>query len=422
MWYLLFMAALPAALQGAPASLDLAALLQQARAANHDILSARGRLAAAQTVPSQVQALPDPLASVSWTNESLNGMTLGDADGSNLTFTWQQEVPYPGKRRLAGEAARRDAEAAALEVEQREVEVLAQVKEAYADLYRLDRASAILGENRQLLGAFLETARVRYESGEGLLQNVLKAQTEAAKLDVEIERVKQQRIGVEANMRTLIGDVASAIPLGPALELPETLPPVEPARLEEEALSHSPEVLRAEALSRAGSARVDLARRQLKPDFMYGAAYSYRGDLDPMVMGSFGVRLPLYREAKQAQALVQAWSQMDALGYDLAGARLRVLSEVRDLVARADRAARLGELYSESILPQARSSLDSARAAYGVGRVDFLTLLSDFSAVLQYELESEVQRAERVSALAGLERLTALRLLDDGTGFREARP
>jgi len=130
-------------------------------------------------------------------------------------------------------------------------------------------------------------------------------------------------------------------------------------------------------------------------------------------MGMFGMRLPLYRKTKQAQGVVQASAERDAAGQELAAARLRVVAEVRALAARADRAAALAGIYEQSIIPQAQSSFESARAAYGVGRVDFLTLLNDFTALLQYELTFEQQRAERVSALAGLERLTTLPLLHD---------
>jgi isoleucyl-tRNA synthetase len=73
------------------------------------------------------------MASVSYTNESLDQFTLGDSEDSFLTLTWEQELPYPGKRGLAGDAARRDSEAAAHEVDQRELEVLSEVKQAYAD-------------------------------------------------------------------------------------------------------------------------------------------------------------------------------------------------------------------------------------------------------------------------------------------------
>jgi hypothetical protein len=106
MWLLLLSLAAPAALQAAPAPLDLAALLREAREANPALASARGRLAAAEAAPSQAEAPPDPMASVTLNNEGLDALTLGDSDDTFILLRWEQEVRYPGKRRLAGAAAR----------------------------------------------------------------------------------------------------------------------------------------------------------------------------------------------------------------------------------------------------------------------------------------------------------------------------
>jgi outer membrane protein TolC len=84
----------------------------------------------------------------------------------------------------------------------------------------------------------------------------------------------------------------------------------------------------------------------------------------------------------------------------------KVRAQVRDLVARAKRAETLAQIYDGGILPQAQSALDAASAAYAVGRTDFLTLLDDFLKLLNYEIESETQKAERVKFLAALEPLT----------------
>jgi outer membrane protein TolC len=164
-------------------------------------------------------------------------------------------------------------------------------------------------------------------------------------------------------------------------------------------------------------ARIDLARKQLKPDLLWGAGYQYRGGLDPMVMGSFGLKLPLYRDRKQARAIVQAKDEAEAARRDVDAQRLAVAAQVRDLAARATRASSAARLYEEGVIPQSRNALDSAAVAYGVGKADFLTLLTDFSALLTFEIEMESQRADRFAALAALERLTAAELVPVEAGL-----
>ena len=72
---------------------------------------------------------------------------------------------------------------------------------------------------------------------------------------------------------------------------------------------------------------------------------------------------------------------------------------------------RLADLYSDSVLPQARLSLESSLASYQVGRVDFLSVLTNFVTVLSYEINYEEQNARYLQALARLEPLTGLSLI-----------
>ena len=392
------------------APLQLGALLREAEEHNPEIAAAQSRVRAADSAPSQAQVAPDPLVSVSYTNDTLSDLTLGESEFTVLTFAWTQELRYPGKLRLGGDVARREVEIWSRRADQIRLNVASGIKRAFADLYRIDRTWAILNDSRTLLVSFQDTARARYEAGEGILENVLKAQTEIIRLDAAIEGLARERDSVQASLNALAGQAAHR-PLGPALELPAAVPLEDPASLEAEALSRSPEVLEVEATVRRDESRLELARREKKPDMMWGAAYQYRGDLDPMVMGMFGVRLPIHGDRKQAQGVVQAEHDLNATRSDVASARLKTAAEVADLVAQAARAATLSRLYAEGVIPQARSALESAAASYGVGRVDFLTLLADFTSLLTYEIEYETQRADQVATLASLERLTARTLL-----------
>jgi len=390
--------------------LDLAALLREAEANNPELAAAASRRSAAETISSQVEAPPDPVVSVSYTNDTVTGLTLGDSEFATLTFNWTQEIPYPGKLGRAADAARRNAEVSQRRLELTRAGITSRIKQAYADLYRIDRSVAILKENRLLLASYGETARARYETGEGLLADVLKAQTEVIKLDADLENLAADRVTAGVALNILAGRSAGAS-LGPARILPEVPDSVDAEELEREAVARAPEVLEMDAAVLRDEARLDLARLQVKPDLMWGAAYMNRGGLDPMVMGMFGVRLPLHEERKQAQGIVQAERELQAGRQDAAAARLKAAAEARDLASRAASAARLQRLYAEGIIPQAQVALESAAASYSVGRADFLTLLNGLTSLSGYELELETLRARRVSSLAALERLTGRELV-----------
>jgi outer membrane protein TolC len=390
--------------------LDLAALLAEAEAGNPDILAMGARLDAAEHVPSQMEARPDPTVWVGYTNEELDDFTLGETPDSVLMVSWTQEVPYPGKRRLAGDVARSEVEVVRQRSELVVLRVRAEVKKGYSELVRLDHQRMILEESRKLLESFLETARRRYESGEGILENVLKAQTELTRLDAQLAILARERRSAEIALNSLLGRAADG-PLGPALAPPRAQSP-DLASLEQAALDRSPGLASARAAVAREEVRVDLAKKDLKPDLMWTAAYGYRDDLEPMITGAVGFKLPLYRRKKQAEAVAQTQYELQVAQRDVSGVEVRTLAEVRDLVARAESARLQMRLYSEGLLPQARSALDAAAGSYAVGKTEFVTLIDDFLALLEFEHEYEDQRAVEAEALAALEPVTGISLLE----------
>jgi hypothetical protein len=74
-------------------------------------------------------------------------------------------------------------------------------------------------------------------------------------------------------------------------------------------------------------------------------------------------------------------------------------------------AERLMRLYQDAIVPQASLTLESSLSAYRVGNLDFLTILSNWTIVLNFELEYYTQLAQHETALSNLERLTGLKLV-----------
>ena len=387
-----------------------AELLREAAAGNPAILAAQARLAAARHAPSQAEAPPDPEVSVAYTNDGLSSFTLGESEFAVLSLNWTQEIRGSNKRKQAGAVAYRSAQAAEKEVERVRLEVLSRVKSVYADLLRLDRTASLLEEIRGVLETLEETARRRYEVGEGIQESVLKAQTEILILEAESIRVAQDRQEAEARLNAAVGR-SGGTPVGPAvIDLTGGLPG-DLASLALAAVEGSPEIGVVQAEVQRFEASAELARLEQKPDYLWSASYQYRGDLDPMVMGMFGVRLPLHKERKQAQAVAQAESELAAARQELANLQITTQSTVRELASRAQRSARLLDLYRQGIVPQAETTLESARASYSVGRVGFLDLLNDLKALLEDRREEVWLEAERVQALAALEPLVGRELL-----------
>jgi hypothetical protein len=64
------------------------------------------------------------------------------------------------------------------------------------------------------------------------------------------------------------------------------------------------------------------------------------------------------------------------------------------------------DLYDRAILPQAELALQSSESSYAVGSVDFLTVVTNLTAIHGYEVDYYRQVADYETALARIEALT----------------
>src|SRR3569832_2345447 len=80
--------------------------------------------------------------------------------------------------------------------------------------------------------------------------------------------------------------------------------------------------------------------------------------------------------------------------------------ELKQQYLAAKAADHLVSLYSTGIVPQSSLALESAMAGYQVGKVDFLSMLANFTTVLNYETDYYRQLADYLTAIARIESLT----------------
>ena len=78
----------------------------------------------------------------------------------------------------------------------------------------------------------------------------------------------------------------------------------------------------------------------------------------------------------------------------------------------AEASARLMKLYSQTVAPQANLALESSLATYETGSVDFLSVISNFTLVLDYEMNHHEEALNFALALCRLEEMTGRALTD----------
>ena len=399
---LLMVIAPPVWAQEPPKELSLPELVREALEHNPGVQMAARTLEAKRARVPQAAALPDPMLMYGVVNEGqpVPFQTLGERDFSEAYVGLSQELPFPGKRGLRRDAAQEEAEAAAAAYEAARRRVAAEVAETYYDLYVAHAGLEVVEQSATLLEQLVKAANARLSVGQTSQQDVLDAELEISQLEERRSQLVARRVVLEARLASLLAR-GGVEPLGrPAAIVPSAAP----ASLEEllhRAEEESPALREKGRMVTQGERLVDLAKRDRKPDFAVNFTYHNRGGLDPMY--SFGGTLTIPNlHGRQKHAVEEAVAGLGGARSAVDEARAEVRYQVSEAYQMASTAERLLRLYDEGILRQARLSLDSAMAQYRVGKVEFLTLITSWRRLLDYDLSYQEQLAAREKALARL--------------------
>ena len=398
----------PAFAQEPVARFTLADAVAEALKAHPDILAAQQRYDAARQRPAQEHSLPDPMISAGWnaSGNPLPGAGLGTEPTANIGVMVSQELPYPGKRDARAAVASREADAEYQQIDAARLSVTSRVKQAYYALAYTHAVGAVLERNRQLLTALLEVSRQRYAVGRAAQQDVIKAQTQLSVLELQQDRIRQLRRAREGELNALFARPAGT-PIGQTDDLAFVPFAEQLDALLASAAANAPMLKRDRLMIERSSLAVDVARREYKPDFTVSGGYGYAGSMPAMYEFRFDVTIPLQR-ARRAAAVSEQLSLEAAARQAFESSRLALQGRLQEDYEMSATAVRLAAMYRDTVLPQARLALESSMASYQTGSVDFLTVLANFSMVLEYETSYFEELMQLHQAVSRLEEMTGV--------------
>ena len=387
---------------------------------------ARIRPAGSRADPNLIAGLIQiPIAKPSLTDDNFTMLMVGVG----------QLFPYPGKLALRARAATLDADAVRTGVETARLGVIRAVKDAYYEAAYLGQALEIADRNRLVLADVVRVTEARYGTGAGGQQDVLRARVEAARLAETASMLGEARRAVIAQLNAAL-DRPTETPLERAA-IPERIahaavaadvarirfatatfgaraadsPVPSVAVLEERAVRYNPTLREHEARIAAQAARVELARKEYKPDFDVSVQYNHRVAFPDLATVQVAFPLRLQKSARQDQAVAEATADLSALEAEHRADVNEVRSRVAMLVSDLERNRTLLALYVKAILPQSHAGVTSALASYQAGRSDLLTLLDLQNTVFTYETAYFRALSDFAKKLAELEQVVGAEVL-----------
>jgi outer membrane protein TolC len=392
--------------------LKLDELVKEALRSNPEIAASQKRYEAARQRPSQASSLPDPMFSPGYTSNGnpLPGAQLGTSPTSSIGFMVSQEVPFPGKLKLRGNIAGKEAEAEYQNYDLTQLSVISRVKQAYYRLSYAYAATGVLERNRELLTKLLRITEARYSVGRAAQQDVYKTQTQLSILETRLVQLRREKEAREAELNSLLNRRPGS-PLG---KPPEPEPQILATTLNElygYAEQNAPMLRRDQKMIERSELAVNLARKDYYPDYTVSAGYFNQGAMPAMYQARVDIKVPLYfwrkqraGVAEQAQSLVESRRNYEATNQNLH-------FRIKDDYLMADTSSRLVDLYGKTVIPQSTLALQSSLSSYETGTVDFLSVLTNYITVVEYEMNYYEELQSFYVALSRLEEMTGLSLI-----------
>jgi cobalt-zinc-cadmium efflux system outer membrane protein len=391
----------------------LAALVAELDRNNPEIKAARRDVDMRVARIAPAGAPPDPTLSVGYMGGLFRPPFFPSAStpGSFRQFGLSQEIPFPGKLGLKSRVAATEADAERWNYENTRRHAIAELKMAYVEYQYASRTLDILERNKERLEQVRQITEALFRVGQGLQQDVLKAQLEISMILERQAMFEQERAVLQAQINGLLFRTPDT-PLESTLSFDVVPPASDVEQLRALVREHYPALKREERTIDRGQQGLALAKREQLPDFAVTVtSQKFVGDMPWMYGVDVMVTLPIFRQRKQQPMVAEAAAVLES-GRQMRDATLSMaLAEVTEEHLAETTSRKLADLYSDSVLPQARLSLESSLASYQVGRADFLTVLANFATVLTYEINYEEQSARYLKALARLEPLTGLSLI-----------
>lgn len=381
-------------------------LLQTLLKNNPEISAVRYKYFAATKLPSQEGALPDPMIGFTDFGVGHPFSKLNDSDFAYKALGVSQELPFPGKLSLRS----RIADQRVLIVEQEyfatATRLISEFKSGLAEYRYQSQAIENAEKYKELLSQLTEISESRYRIGEGLQQDVLRTQIERSILEEKLDLLRKDHESQQAMLNALLNRDPEQ-PLEVQSEPEQTKVEVSLSDLQTKLHSLSPEFLMKSIEEKEKSLAIDLAKKELYPDFTASFQWQKTGsDFPDYYMTSIEARIPLFQSKRQQPAIAQANLELKSSQKEKEATLRKLESQLKEAYLALTTNERLMSLYNQGIIPQTQTSLESSLSAYQVGKIDFLSVLNNASTLLNYETEYDRRLADYEKAIAQIEQIT----------------
>jgi NodT family efflux transporter outer membrane factor (OMF) lipoprotein len=327
-------------------------------------------------------------------NDPLRGPTAPTYYNANTVGgSVSYELDLWGQIRNEVAAGEANAAAAAADLENARLSLVAQLVDDYVQLRSLDDDSAILGESVKAYTRALNLTKQRHDAGIAPGLDVSQAQTQLDAARSQAAQTLAQRALMEHAIAALLGVSASTFSINPeiiAIKLPQT-----PSGVPSTLLERRPDIAAAQRRIIAANANIGVARAAYFPTLTLGAQGGFQSNSisnwlsAPSSFWAIGPNalLTVFDGGLRRAQVAQARAEFDASAANYRGTVVTAFQQVEDSLATLNH-YHDAALEEKAAVDAAQRSLDLSMVLYMKGATDYLTVVTSQTAALQTQLEA----------------------------------
>lgn len=387
-----------------PSPLRVGDVIALARGRRAEIVAAKARARAAAERPAIVSALEDPSVFASIDHLPFSSVDSVFSEGMfDRSLTVEQAFPLSRIRGHRKRAAQAEARRQLADAGRVSLDVELEAEASFWMLAQLRASATIIERQHGIAQQLVAAALARYATNTGAQADVLRAQTEVARLDAERRAVAAEVRAAEVMLNTSIARDADA----PIPGLDATVPTALPQAGDKiaSAAAGRPELRAGRAEIERAEAEVRVMRSMYAPMAMVrtGPAYTMEEGSGWMVMVGFSI--PLWR-GKLRAGVAEATAMADMATADLEAMQRMIVGQARGAREAVVAAQVRFVALRDEVVPRANAAVAPTLAAYSAGQVPLVSVVEAAQALWSSERELVMARAGLGMAWARLRRAT----------------
>lgn len=354
-----------------------------------------------EKIKIQAGLYPNPEADFEAEN-FLGGKELSGFKGSEYTLSGRQLFEFGGKIGSRVNLAEKEINSAQGSYELIKLDLIANVKAAFFDLYRIHNQITLQEKFIQINEDILKTISERVKAGRTSPAEESKVKVALINSKIEFQRLQRNYSSVQTRLNSLLGTTGKN--LSPSTDVFENLLTLPDKEVFLEDIDNIPSIKNLGNETNFRKAQLELEESQAVPDLTVSAGVRY---LNELKTNSFvaGVSIPLpffNRNQGNIQSAEVRIQQMDEI---IRAQKLSVISSLNtsfnNLLSAYNNAVQI----RESILPESEKAYEITKQGYLQGRFAFIDLLDAQRTLFDTEVQYLLELADYYNSLVELENI-----------------